>query len=558
MPAGRLHNIATAARERRCTAALTSALLTIVVATPNSAIAAQATTGPQATVTPQLSFLHVGAPAGPAGLPQILDGSGREVLLRGVNLTGLRDDYVANGSLDPPYPETTAAYRNGQCPGWDLGVYMAPVCRSDARQLAGFGYDVVRLTVSWSLLEPQPGVVNQAYIDRIAQVIGWLRAVGIYTVIDMHQDAWSKYLYTEAGTTCPPPTDPIGGFHEADGAPAWASAHLLPGCAAHGVRDLDPAVQEDFQRLYSDLPGPDGAGLEEHYAAVVAALAARFANDPAVAGYELLNEPEPGYMPPGVMDATELFPFYAKVISTVRARVPGFHQLFFIEPDITRDILDRSAVAGPWSLYSGYPNVVYGPHVYTGVFTLNAELGASQLGLLYPPNGGYDTAVSDARSLGLPLWVGEFGNGVDQDNTLLRAQYSNQDRLGVGGALWYWKGFSALDGHWSVLYDDSTHVDAPYPSRVQFTDRAYPIYVAGQLTSLAYDPDSRDFAMSARSGPISPAHPPQATVIYVPASVTGAVSASGARVTLVSALGGAREAYVFPRGGHYSVSISGA
>jgi endoglycosylceramidase len=523
---------------------------------PSSAAAAPPADRPT-TVAPQLSFLHVRAAGGPSGLPQILDSHGRQVLLRGVNLTGLRDDYVANGSLQPPYPETPSAYQDGQCPAWDLGVYMAPVCQADAGQLAGFGYDVVRLTVSWSLLEPRPGKINRAYIDRIAQVVGWLRSAGIYTVIDMHQDAWSKYLYTSAGTTCPPPTDPIGGFHEADGAPAWASAHLLPVCAVHGVRDLDPAVQEDFQHLYSDLPGPDGTGLQEHYAAVVAALAARFANDPAVAGYELLNEPEPGYVAPGAMDATELFPFYAKVIATVRARVPGFRQLFFIEPDITRDILDRSVVLGPWSAYSSYRNVVYAPHIYTGVFTLNAELGLSQLDPLFPPSGGYDSAASDARSLGLPLWVGEFGNAVDQDETLLRSQYSNQDRLGVGGALWYWKGFAALDGHWSVLYDDSTHTDTPYPSRVKFTDRAYPIYTAGRLNSVAYNPDSHTFTMTASSPRISPSHPEQATVIYIPASATGAVRTSRAWGRIVPAPGGAHEAYVFPRGGAYTVSISG-
>jgi endoglycosylceramidase len=524
------------------------------IAAPGSAIAAQA----QATVAPRLSFLHVGPAAGPGSLSQILDSQGRQVLLRGVNLTGLRDDYVADGSLKPPYPETPAAYQNGQCPAWDLGVYMAPVCRDDAGQLASFGYDVVRLTVSWSLLEPQPGVISTSYIDRVAQVVGWLRSAGIYTVIDMHQDAWSKYLYTTSGTTCPPPTDPIGGFHESDGAPAWASAHVLPVCAAHGVRDLDPAVQEDFQRLYSDLPGPDGQGLQEHYANVVAALAARFAKDPAVAGYELLNEPEPGYVAPGAMDATELFPFYAKVISTVRARVAGFRQLFFIEPDITRDIADRSVVAGPWSLYSPYPNVVYAPHIYTGVFTLNAELGVSQLDPAFPPNGGYDSAAGDARSLGLPLWVGEFGNSVDEDDTLLRTQYSNQDRLGVGGALWYWKGFSALDGHWSVLYDDSTHVDTPYPSRVKFTDRAYPIYTAGSLRSLAYNPDTESFSMRASSPPVSQAHADKATVVYIPAAATGTVTTSGARAKIVSLHGGAREAYVFPSGGPYSVSLSDA
>jgi len=508
-------------------------------------------------VAPQLRFLHVGAPAGPANLPQILDSAGREVLLRGVNLTGLRDDYVANGSLQPPYPETPGPYAGGTCPAWDLGVYFAPTCQADATQLAGFGYDAVRLTVSWSQLEPQPGQINQAYIARIAQVVDWLKASGIYTVIDMHQDAWSKYLYTPAGSTCPPPFQPIGGFHEADGAPAWASSHVAPVCAAGGVRDIDPAVQEDFQHLYSDLPGPDGVGLQEHYASVLAALAARFAEDPAVAGYELLNEPEPGYVPPGAMDPTELFPFYAKVIAAVRARVPGFRQLFFIEPDITRDILDRSVLVGPWSIYSPYRNVVYAPHIYTDVFTLNAELGLAELNALYPPNGGYDGAAQDARALELPLWVGEFGNGVGQDNTLLRNQYSNQDRLAVGGALWYWKGFASLDGHWSVLYDDATHVDAPYPSRVKFTDRAYPIYTAGRLESLAYDPDTGHFTLQARSRRVSPGMAGRATVVYLPAVVRAPVEVSGASVSVISAPGGAREAFVYPRGGTYSVFVAG-
>ena len=525
--------------------------------TPVAPSAAVASEGSVALVAPQLSFLHVGPPAGPARLPQILDQAGREVLLRGVNVSGLRDDFVADGSLRAPYPTDPESYANGRCPAWDLGVYMAPVCQLDAGQLARFGYDVVRLTVSWSLLEPAPGEIDPGYVARIAQVVDWLRERGIYSVIDMHQDAWSKYLYTAAGSTCPPLTQPVGGFHEADGAPAWASVHLLPVCAVNGIRDLDAAVQEDFQRLYSDLAGPDGVGLQEHYAAVLAALAARFARDPGVAGYELMNEPEPGYVAPGAMDATELFPLYAKVIDAVRRRVPRFHQLFFIEPDVTRDVVDRSVTLGRWSLYSRYPSVVYAPHVYTNVFTLNAELGLSQLDPLYPANGGYDTAVQDARSLGLPLWVGEFGNGVAQDDPLLRSQYANQDRLAVGGALWYWKGFASRDGHWSVLYDDSAHVDAAYPSRIKFTDRVYPIYTAGTIESLAYDPDTGTFALRARSPRVRPGDHSRATVIYIPASVLGSVNATGATIVLSPAPGGAREAFVYPRGGLYQVSVSG-
>ena len=517
---------------------------------------AEAATLP-ATVVPHLGFLHVGAAAGPDRLAQIVDGAGRQILLRGVNLTGLRDDYVADGSLLPPYPETPAAYANGACPATNPGVYMAPVCAKDAGELAAYGYDIVRLTVSWSQLEPNPGHIDQGYIDRIAQVVDWLKSAGIYTLIDMHDDAWSKYLYTPKGGTCPPLTDTVGGFHEADGAPAWASEHVAPVCAAGGVRDLDAAVQEGFQRLYADLPGPDGIGLREHYAATVAALAARFQNDPAVAGYELLNEPEPGYLGPGTMDSTELYPFYARVIAQVRASVPHFRQLVFIEPDVTRNILDRSAPSPPWSLFSRYRNVVYAPHIYTNVFTLNTELGLSQLDPLYPSSGGYDTAASDARQLGLPLFIGEFGNGVDQDPTLLRSQYANQDRLGIGGTLWYWKGQSDRDGHWSVLYDDATHTDAAYPSRVTYTDRAYPIATAGTLTQLVENPDSGAITLTATSRRVDPDRPSHATVLYIPARDQAPVRATGASVLTTPGPSGAREAFVFPRGGAYTVSVAG-
>src|SRR5207302_4446352 len=117
---------------------------------------------------------------------------------------------------------------------------------------------------------------------------------------------------TASGTTCPPPFSAIRGY---DGAPQWASVHLLPACALLGVREFDAAVQEDFQRLWSDAPAADGVGLQEHYARAVLALAKRFADEPAVAGYEVINEPSPGYLPVTAMDPTELFPFYGKVVN---------------------------------------------------------------------------------------------------------------------------------------------------------------------------------------------------------------------------------------------------
>jgi endoglycosylceramidase len=512
--------------------------------------AAPALARARAAAIAPLSFLHVGGRAGPDGLAQIRDAAGRAVLLRGVNVNGL-EDYYANTATPTAvaYPVAPAAYADHRCPANDTAVESMAVCSFDARQLASFGYDAVRLAISWSLLEPEPGRVSRVYIARIAQVVGWLRARGIYSVIDMHQDAWSKYLYTPPGGRCPPPLQAVSGFHEADGAPAWASAHLAPVCYV-GAREADPAVQEDFQRFWSDLPASDGVGLAQHYADALAAVAARFARDPAVAGYDLFNEPSPGYTPPPEMDATEVYPFYARVIATIRRRAPGFRQLFFIEPDVTRDVTDSRYALVPWSTYSSYRNVVYEPHVYTHVFTPDGLLGVGALAPLFPVRGGYDAAAADARALGLPLWVGEFGADVADDATLLASHYVQQDALGIGGSLWVWKADPAGPDGFSVMHGPFG-AGTPFPSRVLYTDRVYPVAIAGTLRRFAYDPLAKSFRLLAAADGRRGGAP---SIVYLPARVPTRVQVAGARWRIVAAPAGAHELYLWPRGGAYSAS----
>jgi beta-galactosidase GanA len=36
--------------------------------------------------------------------------------------------------------------------------------------LQALGFNFVRLTLNWNLLEPEPGNYSQVYLDRIAQV----------------------------------------------------------------------------------------------------------------------------------------------------------------------------------------------------------------------------------------------------------------------------------------------------------------------------------------------------------------------------------------------------
>jgi endoglycosylceramidase len=528
------------------------ALAATLLATPVAAPVRAATTPPPAPDR-LLSFLHAGPVSGPSHLAQIVDEGGREVLLKGVNVDGLTDYFRTD--LRTPYPLDPAAYANGACPSDDPTVEGVVFCTLDLPQMRQLGYDAVRLDLSWSLLEPRPGLIDTVYLDRIAQVVGWLKQQGIYSILDMHQDAWSKYVFTSAGTSCPPPLASIRGF---DGAPQWASTHVAPACALLGVREFDAAVQEDFQRLWSDTPAPDGVGLQEHFAAAVTALARRFHFEPAVAGYEIINEPSPGLLPVTAMDPAELFPFYGKVVNTVTAAVPRFRQLFFVEPDAARNLTDARTEFVPWSVYSSYANVVYAPHIYTGVFTLDAELaGAAHTPAVLPPENGYQSAAGDAQALGLPLWIGEYGNPPNEDDTVLRAHYRLQDDHQVGGTLWLWKenanDINAAQA-WGV-YHPPFGAGTPVPTRIKYTGRAFPLFTAGHLTGFGYDPGSGAFDLRATSPRVATGDQAHATVLFIPPASVGDVRAEGAKVVLVDRGGGAREAYVYPRGGDYHVHL---
>jgi hypothetical protein len=165
------------------------------------------------------------------------------------------------------------------------------------------------------------------------------------------------------------------------------------------------------------------------------------------------------------------------------------------------------------------------------------------------------SAISDAKALGLPLWIGEFGNNPADDNTLLRTSYELQDRYGLGGTLWLWKE-NANDINRAVfwgVYGPPFPPGTPQSLRIFYTSRAFPLYTAGTLKSFSYDPSSASFDLQASSQPVPSTTRNLATVIFVPSAVTAKVSATGARLQTVSRGDGARIVYAWPTGGLYRV-----
>ena len=329
--------------------------------------------------------------------PGVFDAAGRQVLLRGVNLNALGDYFQGN----PQLPS------------------VLPLQSTDFPRMASYGFNVVRLVLSWSLLEPQPGVISTAYVQRIAGAVASAKASGIYVVLDMHQDAWGKYIASPPGTECPPNMEPAIGW---DGAPQWAT--ITGGastCRASGIRELSPAVSAAFVNFYN---GDDG--IQTHLVAAWAALARAFAREPAVAGYDLLNEPHFGT---SLGTATvKLAAFYTRAIDAIRAAerdAGGFSHIVFFEPVI----LWPAPASAPPARFTADDNIVFAPHNYgESLNTMTVE-------------AVFARATADAAKYGATFWIGEFGWFSDPPANKPRlVRFAQQeDAALVGSTWWQWR-----------------------------------------------------------------------------------------------------------------------
>src|SRR3972149_7901438 len=90
---------------------------------------------------------------------QIIDSTGRPVLLRGVNYPGYESE------RSEPKVHSESAYE----------------------KFAKSGFNVVRLPISWGNLEPFPGAFLESYLTRyVDRDIRWAKKYGLYIILDMH------------------------------------------------------------------------------------------------------------------------------------------------------------------------------------------------------------------------------------------------------------------------------------------------------------------------------------------------------------------------------------
>lgn len=424
------------------------------------------------------------------------DAEGRHVLLRGVNVNSFVEYWQGTD-----FPTTF------------------PFTEEDARLMAEIGWNVVRLLASWSRVEPEPGVYDEDYIASLHDAVRTLEAHGIYSIIDLHQDAWGPTLAAREDEVCGIGLVPAFGW---DGAPGWATLDGGRARCTTGQREFSPAVVAAFRAFWNDAPGPEGVGVRTRYVRMLGHLAARFAGDPAVVGFDIMNEPN-AFNPTDEMGLAAL---HGEALAAIRAAqaaqaglVDGPGHIVIFEP------------SAAWSSFRVRPfdfprddNVAYAPHLYQG---------GLDGGPLAPQ---FADARADADAFGgVPVLTGEWGSGPDRAENPADDYFHEhqrlQDEYRIGATLWTWRE-SCGDPHKAADFRDGRipyvwglfEVDCATNAvlglrtalAAQLT-RAYVRAAPGRLTGMAYDPASGEAVATAEGAPVG-----AEVLVFYPASRHGA------------------------------------
>jgi endoglycosylceramidase len=246
----------------------------------------------------------------------------------------------------------------------------------------------------------------------------------------------------------------------------------------------------------------DPSGLQAELIATLAEVAARYADDPAVVGFEIFNEP--------VATPDQLLPFHQAAAAALRAAAPD--KLVFFEPPAVRNFTDFEPLAAAPFPQEG---AVYATHGYTFVFGgQDDRLAAMTEDDL---RVGVDNARAEADAWGVPLVVDEFGIGptTTRADDWMRWEAELHDEYLASDAFWVWKERS--QGSWGLFdHDDATDTWTERPQVVGWVSRLHLARIA-----------ARDARLDSSGGrillePIDPLDAPH--LLYVPEALAGALS----------------------------------
>lgn len=449
---------------------------------------------------------------------QYVDGYGRDVVLRGFNVSG----------------ESKLAEHEGL-----PFASVADAQKSAAAMRNLTGADAVRFLITWAYIEPEPGQIDYTYLNSVVAQMQAFLDDGVYVFVDFHEDLYSRYIFNS------------GSWYTGDGAPDWVIAdgdyptENCGACVTWGQNlTSNAAVQDAMYDFWHNRTLTTTAGQisvqDEFLSTAKTSLAylksslstAKFDH---VLGVDPYNEPYAGKYDSGQTSATwesgVLWPFYEKFRTEMDAA--GWQaKPALIEPNVfwNTDISFEQQAGGLTNIGSIGTRYVFNSHFYDAA----AISGVLMWG--HASDGQYisefNTIRSDAATLGTSAMVSEFGSPVtgytsDKSPSVLKAMYQAMDS-GVDGANW-WSDAAADSGtvlsgtewQWDIYngqhdelmngnaskvetsgdawngedysvvdMDSSGNVDLRYSS--QLLDRLYPESVAGTTLAFTYEDRSPD------------------------------------------------------------------
>ena len=342
----------------------------------------------------------------------------------------------------------------------------------DAAFLAANGFTSVRLGVYWSEIEPQPGVYDFGYLDSVRETIAALKAHGIVSVIDMHQD-----LYNQE----------IGGH----GAPDWATlfnpkdsdtSHPFP-----FVYALNPAQNQAWDAFWTNEKA-DGIGLQNAYARMWQTVADYLGGTPGVVGYEIMNEPWPGSSWLGSLlgdshfDTQSLTPFYDQVISAIRS-VDSSTTVYY-EPNV----LFGNAIGFTHLGRVDDDNAVFAFHDYC---IFDALGGGSATGCSLWDGWINDGAQQYSDRYDVPAVVTEFG--ATHNIPTIASQLNSINPHMFGWLYWGYTNEAGSLVHNTNLPPTGSNVDGPIVAALA---QPYPQVIAGIPNSWSFSGGVFSFSYS--------------------------------------------------------------
>jgi len=254
---------------------------------------------------------------------RILDGEGRTLILRGVNLGGSSK----NPSSDPPSnslgwglrPESLKNPAEASFVGRPFPLDEA---ESHFERLSRAGFTFLRFIITWEALEHNgPGQYDEAFLAYLRKILLIAGEKGISVFLDPHQDVWSRWT---------------GG----DGAPAWTLEKL-----GINLEMLDATgaalTRQRYSEFHGGAPFPrmawpgnynryaaatmfslffggkifapglsiDGENIQDwlqsRYIAAFRHCYRRLKNCAAIAGWGVINEPHNGFIGHGDLSRAE-------------------------------------------------------------------------------------------------------------------------------------------------------------------------------------------------------------------------------------------------------------